>query len=46
MLQGIPRSGGEKNYLEFIYNKPLYLTTCTFSIYALITVRDIQPLQI
>ncbi|KAJ3709608.1 APC amino acid permease [Lentinula raphanica] len=34
---GLPRSGGEKNYLEFIYRKPEFLTTCTYSIYAVIT---------
>ncbi|KAG6825519.1 hypothetical protein H0H92_003419 [Tricholoma furcatifolium] len=35
--QGLPRSGGEKNYLEYIYRHPRFLTTCTFSVYALIT---------
>ncbi|KAG6844862.1 hypothetical protein H0H87_002985 [Tephrocybe sp. NHM501043] len=34
---GLPRSGGEKNYLEFIYRRPKFMTTCTFSVYALIT---------
>ncbi|KNZ73622.1 High-affinity methionine permease [Termitomyces sp. J132] len=34
---GLPRSGGEKNYLEFIYRRPKFLVTCTFSVYALIT---------
>jgi hypothetical protein len=37
-MQGLPRSGGEKNYLEYIYRRPKYLTTCAFSVYALITV--------
>ncbi|KAG6846584.1 hypothetical protein H0H93_012995, partial [Arthromyces matolae] len=36
---GLPRSGGEKNYLEFIYRRPQFMTTCTFAVYALITVR-------
>ncbi|KAJ4002297.1 APC amino acid permease [Lentinula boryana] len=34
---GLPRSGGEKNYLEFIYRRPQFLTTCAYSIYAVIT---------
>ena len=40
-VQGLPRSGGEKNYLEYIYRRPKFLTTCTFSIYAVITVSNI-----
>jgi len=28
----IPRSGGEKNYLERVYRKPKYLATCVFAI--------------
>ena len=27
-------SGGEKNYLEHFYRKPLYLSTCLYAIYA------------
>ncbi|KAF5383238.1 hypothetical protein D9615_004869 [Tricholomella constricta] len=34
---GLPRSGGEKNYLEFIYRRPKFMMTCTYSVYALIT---------
>ncbi|KAF8655580.1 hypothetical protein AX16_003001 [Volvariella volvacea WC 439] len=34
---GLPRSGGEKNYLEFIYRRPKFLATCAFSIYAFIS---------
>ncbi|KAK0451030.1 APC amino acid permease [Armillaria borealis] len=34
---GLPRSGGEKNYLEFIYRRPKFLATCLFSVYAIIT---------
>ncbi|KIK58257.1 hypothetical protein GYMLUDRAFT_228179 [Collybiopsis luxurians FD-317 M1] len=34
---GLPRSGGEKNYLEFIYRRPEFLVTCAYSIYAVIT---------
>lgn len=34
---GLPRNGGEKNYLEFIYRKPKYLITCIFIIYSLLT---------
>jgi len=31
---GIPRSGGEKNYLEFMYRRPRFLGTCVFAVYA------------
>ncbi|ESK94189.1 high affinity methionine permease [Moniliophthora roreri MCA 2997] len=31
---GLPRSGGEKNYLEYSFRKPLYLITCIYAIYA------------
>lgn len=30
----LPRSGGEKNYLEFFYRKPLYLISCMYAAYA------------
>ncbi|KAF8523436.1 APC amino acid permease [Hysterangium stoloniferum] len=33
---GLPRSGGEKNYLEYIYRQPKFLSTCTFVAYAVI----------
>ncbi|KAF8908554.1 APC amino acid permease [Gymnopilus junonius] len=33
---GLPRSGGEKNYLEFIYRRPKFLATCTYIFYTLI----------
>ncbi|KAF8198485.1 APC amino acid permease [Pholiota molesta] len=33
---GLPRSGGEKNYLEFIYRRPKFLVTCAFTAYTLI----------
>ncbi|KIK58271.1 hypothetical protein GYMLUDRAFT_246296 [Collybiopsis luxurians FD-317 M1] len=36
-VQGLPRSGGENNYLEFIYRRPEFLVTCAYSIYAVIT---------
>ncbi|KAI5782673.1 amino acid permease-domain-containing protein [Geopyxis carbonaria] len=28
----VPRSGGEKNYLEYIYRKPKYLATCVYGV--------------
>ncbi|TFL02603.1 high affinity methionine permease [Pterulicium gracile] len=31
---GLPRNGGEKNYLEYIYRHPKFLITCTFGTYA------------
>ncbi|KAL0950540.1 hypothetical protein HGRIS_007347 [Hohenbuehelia grisea] len=34
---GLPRSGAEKNYLEFIYRRPKFLITCVFLVYAIIT---------
>ncbi|KAJ7362272.1 APC amino acid permease [Mycena albidolilacea] len=33
---GLPRSGGEKNYLEFIYRRPRFLVSCSFVVYTLI----------
>ncbi|KAM0787073.1 hypothetical protein ACM66B_006334 [Microbotryomycetes sp. NB124-2] len=30
----LPRSGGEKNYIEFFYRKPLYLISCVYAAYA------------
>ncbi|KAJ8516859.1 hypothetical protein ONZ45_g5854 [Pleurotus djamor] len=33
MELGLPRSGGEKNYLEFIFRRPRFFTTCVYSIY-------------
>ncbi|OAX83606.1 hypothetical protein ACJ72_02035 [Emergomyces africanus] len=32
---GLPRNGGEKNYLEFVYRKPRYLTSCLYTGYVL-----------
>ncbi|PGH12205.1 hypothetical protein AJ80_06825 [Polytolypa hystricis UAMH7299] len=33
---GLPRNGGEKNYLEFVYRKPRYLTTCFYTGYVVL----------
>ncbi|KJZ79482.1 hypothetical protein HIM_00951 [Hirsutella minnesotensis 3608] len=33
---GMPRNGGEKNYLEFVYRKPRYLTTCLYTGYVVL----------
>ncbi|KAJ7170582.1 high-affinity methionine permease, partial [Mycena crocata] len=30
----LPRSGGEKNYLEYFYRSPPFLITCTYAAYA------------
>ncbi|RMZ82878.1 hypothetical protein DV737_g1875, partial [Chaetothyriales sp. CBS 132003] len=30
--RGVPRSGGEKNFLEFMFPNPKYRTTCTFAV--------------
>ena len=37
-MQGLPRSGGEKNYLEFVYRKPRFIVTFIFMVYTLIMV--------
>ena len=37
-FQGLPRNGGEKNYLEFIFRKPKLLVTCVYAMYAVCTV--------
>ncbi|KAI8986737.1 amino acid transporter [Trametes punicea] len=34
---GLPRNGGEKNYLEFIYRRPKLLVTCVYAMYAVLT---------
>ncbi|RPD65685.1 amino acid transporter [Lentinus tigrinus ALCF2SS1-7] len=34
---GLPRNGGEKNYLEFIYRRPKLLVTCIYAMYAVLT---------
>lgn len=33
---GIPRNGGEKNLLEFVYRKPKFLTTCLYTGYVVL----------
>ncbi|KAF7295442.1 High affinity methionine permease [Mycena indigotica] len=33
---GLPRNGGEKNYLEYIYRKPRFLVSCSFVAYTLL----------
>ncbi|KAJ7624850.1 APC amino acid permease [Roridomyces roridus] len=33
---GLPRNGGEKNYLEFIFRRPRFLVSCAFVAYTLI----------
>ncbi|SRR6266550_2098274 len=44
-FQSLPKSGGAKNYLEFMFNKPenQWLMTCIFAIYSSISVS--QSLQ-
>jgi hypothetical protein len=36
LIKGLPRSGGEKNYLEYIYRRPKFMVTCIFGVYTLI----------
>ncbi|KAG2107853.1 amino acid permease-domain-containing protein [Suillus cothurnatus] len=33
---GLPRSGGEKTYMEFIYRRPKFMITCFYAIYGLL----------
>ncbi|KAF4507782.1 hypothetical protein G6O67_004245 [Ophiocordyceps sinensis] len=33
---GLPRNGGEKNYLEYVYRKPRFLTTCLYAGYVVL----------
>ncbi|KAM3499675.1 hypothetical protein MY11210_009595 [Beauveria gryllotalpidicola] len=33
---GMPRNGGEKNYLEFVYRRPRFLTTCLYTGYVVL----------
>ncbi|KAJ2983821.1 hypothetical protein NQ176_g415 [Zarea fungicola] len=33
---GLPRNGGEKNYLEFVYRRPKFLTTCLYTGYVIL----------
>ncbi|ATY66409.1 high affinity methionine permease [Cordyceps militaris CM01] len=32
----MPRNGGEKNYLEFVYRRPRFLTTCLYTGYVVL----------
>lgn len=32
---GLPRSGGEKTYMEYLYRRPRYLVSCIYASYAL-----------
>ncbi|KAF8970051.1 APC amino acid permease [Flammula alnicola] len=43
---GLPRSGGEKNYLEYIYRKPKFMITCAFTAYTLIMENLLHSLAI
>lgn len=44
--QGLPRSGGEKNYLEFIFRRPKFLVSCVFAMYAVLIVSVGNPLGV
>jgi amino acid transporter len=35
---GLPRSGGEKTYMEYIYRRPKFMITCFYAIYGLLIV--------
>ncbi|KAF7304365.1 High affinity methionine permease [Mycena chlorophos] len=34
---GLPRSGGEKNYLEYMYRRPKFMITCAYAVYTFIS---------
>ncbi|KAG9311599.1 APC amino acid permease [Chiua virens] len=36
---GLPRSGGEKVYMEYVYRRPAYMTTCVYAVYVLLIGR-------
>lgn len=38
--QGLPRNGGEKNYLEFIYRRPRFLAITVYATFAILNVRQ------
>lgn len=41
---GIPRNGGEKNYLEFVYRRPKFLATGFYAGYVILLGRPEVPL--
>ncbi|KIK91291.1 hypothetical protein PAXRUDRAFT_149821 [Paxillus rubicundulus Ve08.2h10] len=34
---GLPRSGGEKVYLEYIYRRPAFMTSCVYALYGILS---------
>ncbi|KAF8438852.1 APC amino acid permease [Boletus edulis BED1] len=30
---GLPRSGGEKTYMEYVFRRPAFMTTCVYAVY-------------
>ncbi|KAJ7214391.1 APC amino acid permease [Mycena pura] len=34
---GLPRNGGEKNYLEYMYRRPKFMVSCTYGIFTMIS---------
>lgn len=42
---GLPKSGGEKNYLEYIYTRPKFLVSCVYIGYTLIMVSPIAQYE-
>ena len=37
----LPRNGGEKNYLEYVYKHPRFMATCVYAVYGLFIVRHL-----
>ena len=42
--QGLPRNGGEKNYLEFIYRRPKFLVSYVYAMLVVLIVRLLRAL--
>ena len=40
-LQALPRNGGEKNYLEYVYKHPRFMATCVYAMYGLFIVSHL-----
>ncbi|KIJ15326.1 hypothetical protein PAXINDRAFT_114984 [Paxillus involutus ATCC 200175] len=40
---GLPRSGGEKVYLEYIYRRPAFMTSCIYALYGILSGRMAAP---
>ena len=37
----LPRNGGDKNYLEYVYKHPRFMATCVYAMYGLFIVSHL-----